>query len=79
MIEKISKSIINTTSEAFKYVRNIIINAAQFVLKNVKNILIWAFLTAISIGAVTYIDATTNNIICSGESFDRVYRYIGEN
>ena len=55
MIEKISKSIINTTSEAFKYVRNIIINAAQFVLKNVKNILIWAFLTAISIGAVTYI------------------------
>ena len=27
----------------------------------------------------TYIDATTNNIICSGESFNRVYRYIGEN
>lgn len=28
---------------------------------------------------LTYIDPTTNNIICSGESFDRVYRYIGEN
>lgn len=28
---------------------------------------------------ITYIDRTTNNIICSGESFNRVYRYIGEN
>ena len=27
----------------------------------------------------TYIDRENNNIICSGESFDRVYRYIGEN
>ena len=27
----------------------------------------------------TYIDSTTYNIICSGESFNRVYRYIGEN
>lgn len=27
----------------------------------------------------TYIDASTKNIICSGEQFNRVYRYIGEN
>ena len=26
-----------------------------------------------------YIDETTNNIICNGETFNRVYRYIGEN
>lgn len=28
---------------------------------------------------LTYIDPATNNIICSGSAFDRVYRYIGEN
>lgn len=28
---------------------------------------------------LTYIDSTTNTIICNGEEFDRVYRYIGEN
>ena len=27
----------------------------------------------------TYIDRKNNNIICSGETFNRVYRYIGEN
>ena len=27
---------------------------------------------------LTYIDSTTNVIICNGESFNRVYRYIGE-
>ena len=27
----------------------------------------------------TYIDTTSNTIICSGEEFNRVYRYIGEN
>lgn len=27
----------------------------------------------------TYIDKKTNNIVCNGESFNRVYRYIGEN
>ena len=27
----------------------------------------------------TYIDSISNNIICSGAAFDRVYRYIGEN
>lgn len=27
----------------------------------------------------TYIDTITNSIICSGESFNRVYRYTGEN
>ena len=28
--------------------------------------------------SLTYIDPITNSIICNGESFDRVYRYIGE-
>ena len=27
----------------------------------------------------TYIDRTTHNIICNGETFNRVYRYVGEN
>ena len=66
-------------SNLAKSIKNGVINTINYLLKNTRNVLVWTFLTALSIGGVTYIDATTNNIICSGESFNRVYRYIGEN
>ena len=28
---------------------------------------------------LTYIDSTSNTIICNGEKFDRVYRFMGDN
>lgn len=53
--EKIKNNIINVLSNLAKSIKNGVINTINYLLKNTRNVLIWTFLTALSIGGVTYI------------------------
>ena len=53
--EKIKNNIINVLSSLAKSIKNGVINIINYLLKNTRNVLVWTFLTALSIGGVTYI------------------------
>ena len=57
IIEKIKDCIDNIINNVSNIINNIISgikNIISFIAKNFNNIIIWAFLTALSIGAITY-------------------------